>query len=231
MIRREKIRFPWEVLEGLNRLPKFLLLGDGLFIIVHAFYILGLIHNPAFSVETDFGYAEMYQYLKQSLIAIFLFWLAVKNRQLIYLSWSTLFGLLTLDDALSIHEDWGGILVKQLGLQPALGLRAQDFGELAIFSLYGVFLLIFVGGVFWFSDRKAKQVTKSLVALIGLLAFFAGVVDMLHVAISWGGYRVTSLLGLLEDGGEMITISLILAYIARPRWFAPTHQPTPELGR
>ncbi len=42
-----------------------------------------------------------------------------------------------------------------------------------------------------------------------LLAFFGVFFDMVHVAIPWG----ESLWGIIEDGGEMLTMSIIVWYV------------------
>ena len=69
----------------------------------------------------------------------------------------------------------------------------------------------------WIGALALEQVTNTLFGfsniwvyffLLIILAFFGIFVDMFHVAFPWG----KSILGLIEDGGEMIVISITVWY-------------------
>ena len=49
-----------------------------------------------------------------------------------YLAWAALFAYFLADDAYSIHEQLGRKVQLAFDLAPALTLRGQDFGELAV---------------------------------------------------------------------------------------------------
>ncbi|WP_175574395.1 hypothetical protein [Algoriphagus marinus] len=185
-----------------------LLIADLAFISVHCFYLLGIVTGPLYSIETDMGYAEIYQYIKECWIVVLLFILAIDRRRIIYLSWSLLFMYLLFDDSLQIHERLGEYLAQYFELKPMFGLRAQDFGELGVSMLFGFLLFSFIGASYLVSDNLEKQISKRLFILVVLLACFGIFVDILHTAIPWD--QVFELFGLLEDGAEMIIVSFIV---------------------
>ena len=183
--------------------------ADLVFILVHVVYLHGWLWNPLFSIEMDRGYAEVYQYIKEYWIVLLLFILAIKTKQGIYLAWSALFMYLLLDDSLEIHEKLGEYLAGYFDFQPGLNLHAHDFGELAVSILFGSILFLTVGFAYVHCKRVQKKVSRRLFILVLLLAFFGVVVDMLHVALPWR----ESVLGIIEDGGEMLIMSIIVSYV------------------
>ncbi len=192
-----------------NKLLILLLCADLVFILMHIGFKMQLLNSTLFSIEKDFGYAEIYQYIKEYWIILLLFMIAIKRTHIIYFTWSILFMYILLDDALEIHEKLGNYLVNYFELQPRFNLRAQDFGELGVSAFFGLLLFSFIGWAYLRSDSVAKQISKHLLILILSLAFFGILVDMLHIAITWG----EPMWGLIEDGGEMIIMSIIVWYV------------------
>ncbi len=186
-----------------------LVLADLAFMMVHGLYKMHLVSNAMFSIRMDFGYAEVYQYVKEYWIVALLFLAAIKTRRIIYFAWSLLFLYLLLDDSLQIHEKLGAYLVNYFGFQPLFNLRAEDFGELIVSAFFGFLLFTFIGASYLFSDLVAKQISKHLFILAMSVAFFGVIVDMLHTAIPWG----KTFIGLIEDGGEMLAMSIIAWYV------------------
>ncbi len=183
---------------------------DLAFILMHCLLLWDIIgYNLNFSIEKDFGYAEFYQYLKEFGIFLMLIYLYYKKRQLICFVWSILFLFLLLDDSLSIHENYGFYLADYLNFQSKFNLRAEDFGELLIFFFFGFIFFISIVYAFLKADLKGRLMSKKLLLLLLLLAFFGIFVDLLHVAMS----NVNNQLALIEDGGEMLVMSLIFAYV------------------
>ena len=87
-------------------------------------------------------------------------------------------------------------------------LRAIDFGELIVSFFSGFILLTSIGVSLLFTDNYVKQTSKHLFFLLIMLAFFGIFVDMLHEALPWA----KTIMGLIEDGGEMIVISITVWY-------------------
>ena len=189
-----------------------LLVIDLAFIFLHFLLLTDAFENTLFSLERDRGYPEFYQYLKIFSIVILLHFLFAKTKLIGYSVWSLLFLYLLLDDAFSIHETLGGFIATNLALAPAAGLRAQDFGELAVSGIAATVFLIPLALFYTRGLGAFKEVTKQLLWLLVALAFFGIFVDMLHVAIDMG-WKVRFLLGVVEDGGEMLVVSLMAWYV------------------
>ncbi|MEN8260835.1 MAG: hypothetical protein ABFS02_09660 [Pseudomonadota bacterium] len=192
-----------------TKLLVLLLFTDLIFVFLHVFYNIHLLRDPLFSMTKDGGYAEMYQYIKEYWIVLLLGIMAIKNSKMIYFTWSALFAYLLIDDSLRVHEQFGNFVVEYFGFQPAFGLRAQDFAELSVSMFFGALLFLSIGGAYYLSDNKAKEISKHLVILIGVLVFFGVFVDMLHSMIPWG----RRIFAMIEDGGEMLAMSLIVWYV------------------
>lgn len=190
---------------------------DIAFIILHLIFSHGaLTSNVNFSLERDRGYSEIFQYVKEYWSALLLGFLAIQARSLLYLSWSGLFFYLLLDDSMKIHERLGSFISKEFSFSPMFGLRAIDLGELTVSALVGLFFLAAIAINYRWGDRFSKKVSKSLIKLLFALAFFGIVVDMLHIGLSrlpLVGRFFDRLLGIVEDGGELIVMSLIVCFL------------------
>ena len=190
----------------------FLLAVDLAFIVLHFLPLFGVLENPLFSLETDRGYPEIYQYIKIFSIAILLLSVFGRTKVVGYFVWSMLFLYLLLDDALSIHESLGGYVATHMVFAPAIGLRAQDFGELVVSAIAAVFFLTPLALLYTRGSDALKEESIHLFSLLVALAFFGILVDMLHVAMKVG-WKVRFLLGVVEDGGEMIVMSIMTWYV------------------
>ncbi len=189
-----------------------LLAVDLAFVFLHFLLLEGVIDNTLFSLERDRGYPEFYQYIKTLSIAILLLSVLTKTKVIGYGVWSLLFVYLLLDDALSMHESYGRYVATTMALAPAIGLRAQDFGELAVSVIAAALFLSPLAWLYMRESHAFKEVSKHLLLLLVGLAFFGIFVDMLHVAIKMG-WKVRFLLGVVEDGGEMVMISIMAWYV------------------
>lgn len=194
------------------RLVTLFLATDVVLIFLHILYVYtGVISNPSFSIEEERGYAEIFQYFKEYWLALLLCFLAVRGRSLLYLSWSLLFFYLLLDDALQIHEKLGYAISYKLKFSAGFNLRTEDFGELAVSALVGLFFLIFIATAYRFSDRLSKEISRYLIMMLFTLALFGIAVDMVHAAVR--SPSLHTLLGLVEDGGELVVMSVITCFV------------------
>ena len=187
-----------------------LLLVDFILIILSFFFTLNYTNNNLLSVEQDQGYAEVFQYIKFFLITIILVLLFLQKKSYIYLAWSLLFLYFLIDDSLSLHEHLGSLVAQYYEYQAFFYLRAQDFGELTISFIFGAPIFSFVYLCYLFNNiNNDKKFSEKLFALVLVLIFFGVIVDMLHIMIPYG----KSIMGLIEDGGEMISTSIIAYYL------------------
>ena len=200
--------------ERLNQGGIFLLLlisADTAFVIVHLVHKFSpFIDNSLYSLETDRGYSEIFQYVKTYWIVIMLAALWWRTRECVYVVWMLLYTYLLCDDAFQIHEHGGDAIARHWDYESALGLRAQDFGELTVSGAFGLAFLVLILIMYLRSTRDARNASQDLALLFGVLVFFGVIIDMLHI-VAGGGYGEV-FFGVVEDGGEMFAMSLVCWY-------------------
>jgi hypothetical protein len=188
-----------------------LLLVDIVFIAISSVQDAQGLPHGRWHVSYDNGLAERWQYVKWGLLALTFGVMAVRTASAVLMGWAALFLYLLLDDRLQIHEIVGQRLADAFGFPAAFGLRPQDFGELLVTGV-AASVLLGVIAVAYLSTRSEdlRAVTHGLIALLLLLAVFGVGVDMLDIALPWE--RVRTILTVVEDGGEMIVASMMVAY-------------------
>jgi hypothetical protein len=164
-----------------------------------------------FSIVTERGFAETFQYFKAWWLVVMFVWLARATREYWYLAWATVFLYIGLDDLLEIHEETGNSLALRYGFQETLGLRPRDIGELAIFAAVGLALLALVGVAYLRGSDRFRRHSERVFVLVALLAALGIGVDALHILFlhTWAG----AMFGLIEDGGELIVLSVACWYV------------------
>jgi hypothetical protein len=189
-----------------------LLCADVAFLLLHVVSRTVDSPNVLFSLATDAGYPELFQYIKEYWIAIALFSVCWRTREGIYGTWALLFTYLLCDDALQIHEKVGEAVARRWNYSPGVGLT---LGELSISVVVGSAFLVLITYFYLRCSHSARNVSKDLALLLGLLVFFGVFVDMVSIVI--GDLRGLPVRGVItiEDGGEMITMSMIAGYVVR----------------
>lgn len=192
-----------------------MLLVDAFFIFLHILAINHLIPGRMFSIECDGGFAEMFQYTKEGWLAFVLISLATMNKQRVHGAWAGFFAFLLFDDAFQIHENAGELLVHMIHLTPMFNMRAQDLGELAVYGISGLFLLGWIAVAHFNSQPSARRESFCIGLLVAALFFCGVVVDMLHSMVAAAGLTWHRFFGVMEDGGEMVVLSVICVYVFR----------------
>lgn len=159
-------------------------------------------------LDTESGYSETFQYLKEFWAAGVLFVVCYRMREWLYAVWGGLLTYLLLDDAVSLHEVIGEGLVAGWSWVPPFGLRLRDLGELMVSFSVGIVFLMFWALSYRRGSAFAKGVSLDLLVLLGLLAFFGIFMDMVSIAAEahLRGHAIA------EDGGEMLAMTLIASY-------------------
>jgi hypothetical protein len=191
-----------------------LILVDVLFMAIHVVHVWSpWLKSPSYSLEDDGGMAEQFQYIKLIWLAACLGVAFLQRRARAFAGWAVFFAFLLLDDALQIHERAGGMLAQALGIPPMFGLRAKDFGEVMVAGIVGAAACAFA----WLAIRRGREVSRRLSAdllcLLAALALFGVFFDVLHTITYFQLPAVAPVFALLEDGGEMLVMSAITAYI------------------
>lgn len=194
--------------QGFGLFLLLLLSADLLFIALHLIRIFtDFAQDPGYAITADRGFGEIYQLVKTFWIVVCLMWLTVGTRQFLYGAWGLLFCYVLLDDWFMIHERVGVMLAQTLQFSAMFNLRPQDFGEVAVFAAAGLSFLVMIGVSYRFSSAPARAACRHLLVLLGVLVVVGIVFDLLNIMM-WPTF-----FGLLEDGGEMIVISLICWYV------------------
>jgi hypothetical protein len=174
---------------------------------------LGVFLTPALSVNADQGLPEILGYGKTAATVALLYLCSRRHAQPIYLAMAVAFFIILADDALMIHETVGAWLADRFHLPFAFGLRPQDLGELSVYSVWMVTVIAVAAHGVFRSSAAHIRVATIFVAAIGLIAFFSVLVDMAEITIYWQFRRIALLIGVIEDGGKMVgmTLALVLA--------------------
>ncbi len=201
-----------------SRFLIILLSIDLIFVILHYINALTpLLDSDRFSIGIDNGYAEIFQYTKFFSVIVFLIYILKKTNTIQYLAWIILFGYLLIDDSIRIHDRFGSHVALKLNFDPPFGLRLMDLGELAVSVFSGIILISIIFWAYQKGSLLFRSVSRDLFLLLFILVFFGVGMDMIHMIIidkvPENMLRgVNSLLGLFEDGGEMVSLSFILWY-------------------
>jgi len=164
-----------------------------------------------FMINNDNGYPEMFQYFKYFIVILILIYFILKKQGIGYIAWLLLFILLLLDDAFRFHESFGTWAVAKFNYSPMFGLRAHDLGELTYVAFFGSILLFFLVFGYLKGNEKYRKINIDLGLLFALFLFFGVAMDMIDQLVEYNRYSHLILI-LIEDGGEMITLSFIVWY-------------------
>ncbi len=161
-----------------------------------------------FSIGRDRGFPEMFNYLKVSIIVAVLTATYLRSRVTPCLIIALCFAYVGLDDSLRIHEQLGAYLADSLALPAIAGMSAEALGQVLGFAAVGsVITSAFVIG--WlYTDATYRRLFLVFAILLCALSFFAVLVDALHQMARSHSRVISGLLGLIEDGGEMLVITL-----------------------
>jgi hypothetical protein len=208
-------------------IPKQLLIlllsADTFYIILHIINRIALLKGiwPVFARDTfnisfDLGLGESFQYAKEFWCALLFGWLVVAKGKKGYIGWSLLFFYFLLDDMLSFHENMSVIVSNWLGVSApqilVANLRIKDLGELGYSASVGFLFLFLIGFAYLRSNANRKQIFHTVFLLIGIFLFFGVGLDIIDRFVVDSQF-IKGAFTLAEDGGEMLALSLIVAYL------------------
>ena len=187
----------------------------GIYVGVEALEHSGRIEVAPRILDIGFDYS-LSEYLNQAKwvsIGILLLILWMRSGMATALSFAIVFATVAADDIFRLHETVGALLVESLGLGAIAGLRAHDSGELLVWSFFGIIVVVAIALGFRRADAAGQRVGWTMILFLGVLIVFAVGFDMLQI-VFWEVGGVKQVLGLVEDGGEMIVGSICVAYCA-----------------
>jgi hypothetical protein len=196
-----------------------LLAADAFFVGIHFVHIspAPYLKDALFSIETDGGFSEWFQYIKFGWISLLCLALWRRTGGRFLAGWGFLYGYFLLDDSVQIHEVGGESIARHLHYAGVLGLRPQDLGELTVSAIVGSVFLFTIALTYRKASRNDKWISQDFAFLVGLLVAAGVGVDLLHSIVGGESHNrsLTLAFGLLEDGGEMIAATLTTWYAFR----------------
>ena len=202
-----------------------LLAVDAVLIVADLLRHHGLLHDVRFAVTTDRGFGEWFQYTKTG--TIFLLLLSARRRIAGASAWAALFAYLLVDDALMLHERVGVMLAAALALPQIQAIRPEQAGELLFYTATGAAFAGWLVPAVWRGDPGSRALSATLALPVALLVFFGAAMDVAHSLLRGHPYRYA--VGLIEDGGEMIAMSVVVACVYwAARRDAATHVTLPS---
>ncbi|MBL4767572.1 MAG: hypothetical protein JKY94_07630 [Rhodobacteraceae bacterium] len=175
------------------------------------------------NIAFDYSLGEFFGYAKWAAIIVLLWIVSRRTGNPALLACAALFAVMLADDSLRIHEQLGEVAVNAEVVGTASWANRQSLGEIAVWAALA--LLLFPVVLFGFVKSTRQQWVPALrfLGLICLFVVFGGVIDALHQPVANLPFG-PQLADLVEDGGEMIVGSLIVAH-AVALWHA-----TPKAG-
>ncbi|WP_395662221.1 hypothetical protein [Aestuariivirga sp.] len=184
----------------------FLLIGTHI-----TLWMLG-VRVPLFSIEIDRSYPEFYQYLKFFWLFYLSIVLAIRRGEAAFVFLAIIFLALLVVDSFGIHESFGSKIASTLTLEPILGLRLQEYGEMFVMASLGASSFLLWGIAYSLARADQRYIIVFTGKMLLLLALFGVVVDMVHQMMTRVGRTAYFIAGSIEDGGEMLVLSVLAGF-------------------
>ncbi len=229
-----KLNIPKQALKFLA----ILICADLFFIGLHLIYKVArlldigtTIRQDVFSIYYDLTLAESFQYVKEYWIIIIFAWLIIKKKDLFYIGWAALFTYLLFDDMLGFHEGLATFFLEKFGINSShiiFGeLRYQDFGELAVSLFFGALFLSIIAIAYLRNGKEVRIKFHYLVGGLLLIVFFGVVNDLANRVFAEDASQIMfEITRLIEDGGEMLGMSVMCWYVYTLTESEPVHSET-----
>ena len=162
-----------------------------------------------FDLGADRGYGEFFQYAKWLWSALLLAVLAVSARMPVAWGWMAACLYLLVDDAFLLHEQAGWAFRDMIPGGPGWAVHT---GELLFMGAVGLAILITVTVTHRLTAPELRGISWVMAALIAGMALFGVVVDAIHHLL-FPGPGLRSFFTTIEDGGEMLVLSVIVAFL------------------
>ncbi|MCH5598360.1 hypothetical protein [Niabella ginsengisoli] len=117
-----------------------------------------------------------------------------------------------MEDVLRIHQGLGLFLYDALGM--TTGQRGGKIMELFAAAFLGFIFVAPALQAYKTGDAIFKKHSRAMLLLLALFLFCAVVIDQLHrLTLIQYNWKYNVVFGMLEDGGELITESLLTGYL------------------
>jgi hypothetical protein len=198
---------------------------DLFFIVMHViskvarWFDLGTtIRDDQFNIYYDLTLGESFQYVKEYWMILFFAWLIFRHKQYFYTGWAFLLVYFLLTDMLSIHNNLATFTLERMNIDPFYvlygALRYQDFGELAVSMVFGMLIFPMIAISYFRGGRNVRTIFHYLIGMLLIIVFFGVVNDSLNRVFDQETNKILyEITRLIEDGGEMIGMSIMCWYV------------------
>lgn len=182
-----------------------------------------------FSLTEDGAAPEDFMYLVEFICAAACLYAYGKSGQKVFLFFALLFGFITFDDSFAYHERLGEVFEHRLH-DFGVSDGAETLGELIAWAIAGVLFLPPLAWCLLRMQPSERGIYLVFALLFAGLVFFAIGMDLVHSVSKQVLDRHSSIvrlirqaLGRIEDGGELVMVTLaactaiLLARSAPPR--------------
>ncbi|QDG74938.1 hypothetical protein [Labrenzia sp. PHM005] len=197
----------------------FFLSADLLFVFLHI--VLGFmvmkgwvsIWPDFFNIGRDWSAGEILNYIKWVLIIFTVMSIYLHRRVPVFLGLAIFFLIALFDDSLQLHERGATWLIENTPMYDLFGTDQGVAGELVIWTFLGI-LSVSCLAIGWIMSppEECRRIVPVMLLFFGVV-FCAVVLDVLHHKLPTPRSLFAGLLGILEDGGEMVMLTFLLAYV------------------
>jgi hypothetical protein len=194
-----------------------LLFSDVALIVLHAFNgsamgINGHAPRELFRIDAQYGLGSLLMFVKWAIIIVLLSEIKYLRRDRAFDFWKYLFFYVLLDDIFELTTHGGRWMATLFSFDEFMGLTPADYGKFAFAIGGGLIVSGFLGYLLRRSSRAFVSASFVIFVLLSGFAFFAVFFDIVHTFFDKDP-RLEFPLGMLEEGGEMIVVSFLVAYI------------------
>lgn len=182
-------------------------------ILVYAFRLtLPFMGQDLFDIDAQFSLGSLFIFGQFVAIILCLSEVKYNRRDRAFDFWKYLFLYLLAADMFDITEHAGRILGELFSFEELYGLAPADYGKFAFALGGGLMVAALLGYLLRRSSRQFVSASFAIFVFLSLFAFFAVIFDIIHAFFDKDP-RLGFALGMLEEGGEMIVISFLTAYV------------------
>ncbi len=190
-----------------------LLFVDVALIVLHAFNGSGgQARRELFQIDAQYGLGSIVMFAKLAFAIWLLSEIRYIRRDRAFDFWKFLFLYVLLDDIFEISTHAGRWVGTLFSFEEFMGLAPADYGKFAFAIGGGLIVSAFLGYLLRRSSRNFVSASFAIFVLLSAFAFFAVFFDIVHAFFNEDP-RLGFAFGMLEEGGEMIVISFLVAYL------------------
>ena len=178
--------------------------------ILHDVWGRGPFSMTRFSLAYEDGFAELFGGGKILAAAAIMWALTRRSLAPIDLAWAVALAIVALDEIFELHEGFARLVDDAFDLPTPFG--SDGLGELVVWALIGSIVSAMLIIAHKRSEQEPRNRSRRIAGIVALLIFFAVGVDAFNLFVLGGdGNGATHL---IEEGGELVVMSLLLASVA-----------------